>query len=76
VSAYNSIRQQRIGRGGHKENVMQEMIIKPEGSTPVAVYYRIVRKDEIGEYVLLNGRRAYIVRKDGRAYVDYYMDKK
>lgn len=55
---------------------MQEMIIKPEGSTPVAVYYRIVRKDEIGEYVLLNGRRAYIVRKDGRAYVDYYMDKK
>jgi hypothetical protein len=54
---------------------MRELIIKPEGSTPLATFFRTVRKDANGEYVLLLGRRAYIVRKDGRAYIDYYMDK-
>lgn len=54
---------------------MRELIIKPEGSTPLKCFHREVRKDERGEYVLCSGMRAYIVRKDGRAYIDYYMDK-
>ena len=35
---------------------MRELIVKPEGSSPLKVFYREVRKD-------------------GRAYIDYYMTK-
>lgn len=54
---------------------MREIITKLAGSTPLQSFHREVRKDERGEYVLHNGMRAYLVRKDGQAYIDYWMDK-
>lgn len=54
---------------------MRELVIKPEGSTALKVLNREVRKDHRGEYVLWSGMHCYLIRKDGRAYIDYYMTK-
>lgn len=53
----------------------REVIIKPASSTGLRVFHREVRKDDRGEYILHAGMHAYIVRKDGRAYIDYWMSK-
>lgn len=56
-------------------NLIRELIIKPEGSTCLKTIWREVRNDEHGEYVLYLGMRAYLVRTDNGAYIDYYMNK-
>lgn len=53
----------------------REQIIKPEGSTPLKVFWREVHCDQHGEYVFYLNRRAYIKRENGKVYIDYYQDK-
>ena len=53
----------------------REVIIKPASSSGLKVFHREVRADDRGEYVLHQGMHAYIIRKDGRAYIDYWMSK-